>query len=1814
MTCSRNLDRLLRASCLGLVSMLAAAGCGGGSGTTPNTPDSGNPKTPDAAPPTPDVGPQLPKLAVSPASLNFGEVDLNASSPAMSVTVTNTGALVALTPIVDNSAFAVSTTTCGVPAASCTISVVFTPISLGAKNGTLTVANGITVSLGGVGRTAGTFTAAAAGIPTTILTNQSAAIIVTVTATGALTGLSCTPSGSDLAPDTTTTTCTGAVDANGTCKYGFTFKAATAGDKNENIVCSANGTVRTVIVNPTVVTGPSLTVTPTVGTFSAGVGGTPSTAYTFNVGNAGGSATGILATVLSGVNAAEFSITNNACAVPLDSHATCAIVVVFTPASAGARTATLTVTDATASDAPVAVTLTGTGISGATVNITGAASLGTVDVGKSSAPITYTVTNSGGTATGALAVAANSPTLAISGDTCTGAILAPTKTCSFVVVFTPTTASTTTAVLSVTSAGSPLGTWQVTGIGHVSTPPALVLSPTSLDFGTIGVGLSSTGQVFTVTNSGGTATAALVVTKADGTSAGGATQFIYTSTCQAALDPGATCQVAVTFKPTIAGSASATFTISDGTYKATGTASGTSLDKPGITLACPQTAFDDTVVGLTSATVVCTVTNNIVSKQATGPITATPTGDFAVLPNSCPASLDPGQACTLSLAFKPTAKGARTGTITVTGTNGGTANLNLTGNGLGIIQIQEFTAPASGFVPTLVAGGTYDFGAVSAGATAPTTVILAVYVRGAVGNLSVAKAFGTPADFTQVAGAVDLTWPGTATHTPVAACIPLTTTAPTPSATIPYCTMVVSFTPQSKAATKTGTVTATGANAATDAATVTGKAAGPISVDPSPLTFAAVAKGTAGTAMTLTVCNNAATAATGASFAITGPNQGDFSVALDQVSNATIAGKSCVSLALRLDIPASETATTLSATLTVSATVAGVVESDVASLVGTASSGATLQATLGTSTFADTAITDTSAPATVTISNTGGVGTGGLTFTIPSGSEFSMKGGAQGTCAPTCSTNGLTCTAPALAAAGSCTLKVWFNPTPVLGVSGRSDILSVSSDTGALAVVPLAASALSQITASPGTVALGLSGTGATPSTTVTAQNIGGDGATIAISFQDFGTQTGNAIGAFQTVNDDCTGALAAGATCPVRVQMTATKLGIFSTTMLITNSINGQSASVVVTGTAAEAVLQFTPVTNIERSFGTVPRGSTSAPITYTVKNVGGLTSGTITFGLFDQTTAGGVTGPGPAHAKTADFVTTGTTCGTGTTAALAPGGTCDIVLAFNPTCVAGGTCTPTDSPLTEYLVVQAAPGVPTGGLVSRPIDAATTLTGTVVSMVTGPTATPPNVAPYDFGTATAAQTVTLALYNPTTTAFTLPATATFASLGLAGTTPAAGEFQIVVPTSIPPGTCDGFGGGTTALPAGTTAAPSTCTFRVRWTPGTTVGTRAVSVTVGGVSMNLYARVVGTAKLVANPSALNFGSVSKNNGVTATLTVVVTNVGDAGTNGNLVAPTKTGVGNGDLNFSPPAACTGSVLGVGAFCSLVVSLNPSTVGAVTTTSITVASPTAGETVTIPVSWTGTDTNPAAINLSATTVDLGPMAVMATSAAQTITLTNPAKGLFTGPLSFAINNQDFAVDAGTCGTLAHADGLTPTPTAADACNVTVTFRPRPPLGAAPDNRVGYLTIASAEVATQTVTLQGRAIAALSVSDHATATAGEDPLVAGGCTFTDATGTTPATCAYGTRATTLTTYRSETYTFQNAAGTPATGSLSVDLTGTGATSYRVVKDTCTGVSLDSSGTCKVTVRFAPASALNKAANLTVSGNLGDSVTVNLTGAGS
>jgi hypothetical protein len=937
-----------------------------------------------------------------------------------------------------------------------------------------------------------------------------------------------------------------------------------------------------------------------------------------------------------------------------------------------------------------------------------------------------------------------------------------------------------------------------------------------------------------------------------------------------------------------------------------------------------------------------------------------------------------------------------------------------------------------------------------------------------------------------------------------------------------------------------------------------------------------------------------------------------------------------VNLALSLDIPAAETATALSATVTVTATVAGAAETDTAALVGAAAGGPALQASLGSGVFDDTPITATTGPVTVTLSNAGGLGSGALTFSLPSGSEFSLTGTLtstgpdRGTCASSC-TSALACTAGALAAGASCTLKLWFLPTPALGVGGRTDTLRVGSASGAIAVLPLSANALDQLTATPATVALGPSGAagvGAPIQTVTIGNSLGADPATLAVAFQDFGTETGKGVSvfAFNPATPDCLtagGVLAAGDTCTIGVQMVR-PIGIqgpFSSTLVVTNTVNGQSVAVPVTGTAAQAILQFTPATNIDRDFGTEPLGNTSAPIAYTVTNVGNLTSGAITWGLYDNPLAA----PPVLHAQTLDFTATGSTCTSGTTT-LAPGQSCNIVLAFSPTAcspvVTGCTAATADS-LTETLLVTATPG--TAGI-THTITANTTKGTALPLLYMRDSSTPANRAVHDFGTTPA--TVTITLVNAGPAAYAVPATTpsgliTDLAVPL-GTTAAGGEFSLVPSNA---STCQfaHIGGGTPV--ASLTAAggtTTTCTFEVAWAPGATpaVGSRAVKValggasTAGGASMVLYGRVVGPAVLVANPSSLNFGNVSVNGGA-PTLTVVVTNIGDSATNGNLVR-SQTGATAGDMNYT---GCNAAGLAAGAPCSLVVTINPSATGLVAA-SITVrssATPPA-ESVTIPVSWTGVNTNPAAINITpaASPLSLGSMAVLATSAPVTVTVTNPANGLPTGPLSFTVNSPDFAVDAGTCGALAHAGGLTPSP-AADSCTVTVTFTPRT---LATPAKTGTLTVKSPYV-TATKALSGTAIAALAVSGAAQAAAGEDPLgTAGGVTFTAAAGTTPASCAYGTRAVTTATttaFRSETFTFQNATGSPTTGVLVADLTGTDAAQFKIVDNTCTGDTVAGGATCKVTVRFSPASTGAKTAALSVSGTPGGSVSVNLTGTG-
>jgi hypothetical protein len=1846
---------------LGLVGMLAVAGCGGSSSSTdggvPGLKDTGTGPGPDAAVPATVV-------KVSPSSLNFGEVDVGDTSQAKSVAVTIVGTPIMISPTLTGAGFILdSATTCGTAVApTCTIAVDFAPGAVGGASGVLTVAPGITVALSGTSQAKipGGFSLTSTPVPATVLVNQALPVVVTITASGPLTDLACLPSGNDLTADPTQTNCTAALAASASCTYGYIFKSATAGAKTDSIVCSSAllGQSKPVSVILTVVTPASLAISPPTGSFSAGVGLT-SAPIVFNLANAGGSASGTLsAPVLAGANADQFAITDNKCLVPLAPLSTCAITVAFKPTAAGTKTATISITDASAPSTPASATLSGVAITGPTVAVTGPADLGIVTIGSSSTPGTYTVTNSGQTATAPLAIAVGDAQFVIGTDSCTGAALAPTKTCTLTVTFTPAagSAGVVQALLTASAAGALMGSLQIQGTASPMTPAAnLTMTPPTLDFGTIGVGMVSAPQTFVVTNIGGLPTAVLLPpVKNDSTSSvGGASQFDITTTCSGALNPLDTCDVVVTFKPTIAGSASATVTVSDGVVSTQArTVVGIALTRPGLTLSCVPTftvSNTQTVVGQTSSPAVCTVTNISTSAQATGTLTAAATGDFAITTNNCSASLAPGLACTFSLVFKPTVKGERDGTITVTGTNGGAANQNLAATGLGVIEIQEFPVVCSTAthtttcVPTVgatpLAAGNYDFGSLpvganSSGQTPPTTLALAVFVRGQVGNLAVTDVVGTPADFSPEGSPM--------TSGPLSGVSLCNLTTPYPTVTVstsnPFCVVLLDFNPQSKGA-KTGSVTALAGDGTKDTASFKGNATGPIYIVPSALTFSAVALGQAGTTtMTLSVCNAAATDATGAKFTMTGSS--DFVVTVDNVTAATIPAGGCKTLNLILDVPATETATALTATVSASATVLGAVESDTATLSGTVATGAKLTATLGGE-FSDTAITAVSQPVTVTVGNSGGLGTSPVTFTIPTGSEFFMSPApgtqSQGTCVTTC-TSATSCNGIPLAAGGTCTLKLWFSPTGGLGVGGRTDTLTVSTTNAGKQILTLLANATSQITVSPATLTIS---TPAAPSGTVPGANAGTVFKTItvtnngaAISAGDLGFAFTDAVTKAATTNfavktNNCAGGLGAvgsvspAPTCTIDLQMSVPASALpgnastrptpltASAIMKITVGATSQSTSTVLTGTTAgDANVQFTAATNIARDFGVITPNSTSAPVTYTLKNFGGFAAAPLTFTVND--------GPTAVHTPIADFPqATGTgncvssvgTTVTGT--ALAPGQSCDIVLAFSPTAA-------TTSSLIGDKIVVTTPVA----LLSETFYATKGATAPYIVEATG------GKAPYDYGTT--GGTATLKICNPSGgSAFTF---ATSGTVGFAldavnvGGTGVAGEFATAaLPTTAQECSFTGSGPVTGLNPG------DCCLFGAKWTPaaiGATnlAGTRAVTVTVAatpsGASspMTLYAHRLIPASLTAVPSTVAFGNAVESV-VSPKLTVVVTNTGEVAT-GAVVAATSNST---QLQIVSPDTTCNAVMNPGDTCNLVLATNPTALaggGAVATVATAISGTL--ETVSVPATWTGV--LGAAITPSPATAAFGNSAVGVQSATIfTIALTNATSALATGPLSFKVDDADFAVKAinpagaasTDCGNAAYlVNGLTTTGVTT-SCNVFVTFTPMALASAA---KTGHLIVTSSAAATVNVALTGTATAALTLTGEVAAGANDLLMVGGfgGCVFTAATATVPAACSFATGASiTETSFQSETFTFTNAG--PATGLLVANLSGTNAADFRIVKDTCTGQSLSSTtpvaspNVCAVTVRFAPATTGTKAASLTVAGTPGDSVTVTMSATG-
>jgi hypothetical protein len=291
-------------------------------------------------------------------------------------------------------------------------------------------------------------------------------------------------------------------------------------------------------------------------------------------------------------------------------------------------------------------------------------------VGATSAAQVVTVKN-----TGTVAVTLTSETITgthassfVKSATTCGTSLAAGASCTVSVEFKPAAAGALSASLSLadSATGSPQSV-ALTGTGSTA-KPTLSLSPTSLSFASTTVGSTTAVQLVTLKNTG-TVAVTLSSEKLTGTNA---SSFIKSATtCSTSLAVAASCTVSIKFKPTAAGALTAALSITDNVtgspqsvaLKGTGTA-----PVPTLSVSPTSLSFASTTVGSTTAATIVTVKNTgkVAVTLSSEKIGGTNASSFIKSATTCGTSLAVAASCTLSVEFKPAAKGALSGTLSIT--------------------------------------------------------------------------------------------------------------------------------------------------------------------------------------------------------------------------------------------------------------------------------------------------------------------------------------------------------------------------------------------------------------------------------------------------------------------------------------------------------------------------------------------------------------------------------------------------------------------------------------------------------------------------------------------------------------------------------------------------------------------------------------------------------------------------------------------------------------------------------------------------------------------------------------------------------------------------------------------------------------------------------------------------------------------------------------------------------------------------------------------------------------------------------------------
>jgi Divergent InlB B-repeat domain len=536
----------------------------------------------------------------------------------------------------------------------------------------------------------------------------------------------------------------------------------------------------------------------------------------------------------------------------------------------------------------------------------------------------------------------------------------------------------------------------------------------------------------------------------------------------------------------------------------------------------------------------------------------------------------------------------------------------------------------------------------------------------------------------------------------------------------------------------------------------------------------------------------------------------------------------------------------------------------------------------GTFDFGDSVLGSTPPVHVFTVTNTGTLASGAITAAVGGmgASSFTADSG----CA-------------ALGVGASCQVVVTFAPGGT-GVKGAT--LTIQATPGGAATSSLAGTAIAPgaLSITPDTTSFGnvvVFGTSAPE--TLTVENTGG-ASSGALSIALGGSDAGQFV-LEPAATGDCSGAaLAAHATCTVRLHFTPDAVGARSASLTVSSPSAGK-ATAAIDGNGIDGITVTTGA-----DFGTVGTGLASNVIAFTVSNSNPTPTGALSFSL------GGV------DASQFDLLApSGSDCVSGTTS-LALGATCTIKARFTPDAVGAKSAS---------LVISASPG------------------GNATASLTGTAVTPPLVA----------VTGTLGFGGVTvnTTSVALSCTiansgqATTGALGFALGGADAGQFTIVSPAA---GDCTS----TTKLAGG-----ASCTVRVAFAPTTTGAKSArldVTSTPGGSGA---CTLTGTAY---TPGAIGFDQPSYDFGTVdtgATSTAVNFKLTNSG--GGATGAISTAFSGDTSHFTIVSdGCKGASLAPAASCQVKVQFAPKTYGPLSLSLLASASP--GGSATVSMGGTGRD--------------------------------------------------------------------------------------------------------------------------------------------------------------------------------------------------------------------------------------------------------------